>query len=314
MRYGQNPIKSVEQIAPPAPVTVVVISYIPFLAGYYEEALDVFKLCLSSMRASDEGAFDLLVFDNASCTEVRDYLLAEQAANRIQYLTLSERNLGKAGAWNIALAAAPGETIIYADSDVRFSPGWLQGHLDLFDRFPKVGMVTGMPILTPSKYSTATLDWAKQEKSAQTEEGALIPWEDFWRHARTLGDNEAEAREFYDANPAVRLSYKGQAAFIGAAHFEFAARKAVLQEVLPIPAEKPMGRVRLLDEAINAAGYLRLNTPDWYVEHMGNSLPAESATHRAQAAAKRKSFWQRGLPRRILQWIYNRTFRLLYRD
>lgn len=313
MRYGQNPIKSVDSIAAPAPVTVVIITYIPFLAGYYEESLDVLKLCLGSLRDGDESNFDLLVFDNGSCAEVRDFLLDEQAAERIQLLMLSERNLGKAGAWNVALSAAPGETVVYADSDVRFCPGWLKAQLELLDHFPNVGMLTAMPILTPQKYSSATLDWAKEDKEAGSEEGSLIPWEDFWRHARTLGDSEAEARDFYEANPATRLSYKGKQALVGAAHFQFAARKAVLQRVLPIPAERPMGRVRLLDEAINAKGYLRLCTPAWYVEHIGNSLPEDATALGQQPTPGSKSFWQRGLARKLLHWIYTRTFRLLYR-
>ena len=314
MRYGQNPIKSVESVAAPAPVTVVIITYIPFLAGYYEESLDVLKLCLGSLRDGDEGHFDLLVFDNGSCAEVRDFLLAEQAAERIQLLMLSERNLGKAGTWNIALSAAPGETVVYADSDVRFYPGWLQTQIELLDHFPKVGMLTAMPILTPQKYSSATLDWARNSKEASSEEGPLIPWEDFWRHARTLGDTEKAARDFYDAHPATRLSYKGKEALVGAAHFQFAARKAVLQDVLPIPAERPMGRVRLLDEAVNAKGYLRLCTSDWYVEHIGNSLPEDATALEQSPAPRSKSFWQRGLTRKLLHWVYTRTFRLLYRD
>jgi hypothetical protein len=92
MRVGQNPIKTVESVAPPAPVTVVVISYIPYLRGYYQHSLDVLKLCLTSLHANTDGEFDLMVFDNGSCAEVREFLLAEQASKRIQYLTLSERN------------------------------------------------------------------------------------------------------------------------------------------------------------------------------------------------------------------------------
>ena len=204
MRYGQNPIKAVESIDPPAPVTVVIISYIPFLSGYYEKSLDVLKYCLASLREQEEGDFDLLIFDNASCQEVRDFLQTEQEEGRIQLLLRSERNLGKAGAWNIALAAAPGDYIIYADSDVRFYPGWLRAHLDVLEAHPQVGMLTGMPLLSPQKYSQSTLAWARSEKNASIQDGELIPWEDFWRHARVLGDTEQKARDFYQSNPASR--------------------------------------------------------------------------------------------------------------
>lgn len=323
MRVGQNPVKSIEEIAPPAPVTVVVIAYIPFLSGYYAESLDVLKLCLGSLHANTpQGEYDLLVFDNGSCAEVREYLLAEQAAQRIQHLWLSERNLGKPAAWNAALAAAPGEIVAYADSDVYFYPGWLQASLETLRAFPKLGMVTAMPMLIPEKYSTTTLDWAKQQSGVKLERGELLPWEDFWRHARSLGDSEAQAGEFYAQNKAVRLSAKGRSYYLGAAHFQFTAPKAALQAVLPIPAQRPMGRVRLLDEAMNQAGYLRLCTADWHVQHMGNTLPRPQdlleapagLADRAKKPATSSSFWRSGLVRRLLQRIHGWSFDKLHRS
>ncbi len=179
MRVGQNPVKAVESIAAPAPVTVVIISYIPFMAGYYSESLEVLRRCLGSLLASTGGDYDLMVFDNGSCAQARGYLLEQEAAGNIDFLLLSERNLGKAGAWNMAFAAAPGEVIAYADSDVYFHPGWLQAHLDALEAFPSAGMITGMPLLSPEKYSSSTLDWADSRVDVQIERGQLLVWEDF---------------------------------------------------------------------------------------------------------------------------------------
>jgi glycosyltransferase involved in cell wall biosynthesis len=312
MRVGQNPIKAVEQIAASAPVTIVVISYIPFLSGYYAESLEVLKRSLGSIQANTHGEYDLMVFDNASCDEARSYLLEQEAAGGIDFLILSERNLGKAGAWNMAFAAAPGETIVYADSDVYFHPGWLQAHLEAIDAFPKVGMVTGMPLLSPKKYSSSTLKWAESRRGVSLDKGELIAWEDFWRHAKSLGDSEEEARAFYEANPAQQLSKAGKKYFIGAGHFQFASRKSVLQELLPIPAERPMGKVRLLDEMMNEKGYLRLSLPDWYVHHMGNIL-SDGDTY-LRPKAKVASLWQWPPLRKALRWLYNRIFNVLYRN
>jgi glycosyltransferase involved in cell wall biosynthesis len=313
MRVGQNPIKAVESIEAPAPVTIVVISYIPFLSGYYAQSLEVLKRCLGSIKANTEGEYDLMVFDNASCDEARGYLLEQEAAGQIDFLVLSERNLGKAGAWNMAFAAAPGETIVYADSDVYFHQGWLQAHLEALDAFPNVGMVTGMPLLSPENYSSSTLDWAKSAKGVKLEKGQLIPWEDFWRHARSLGDSEKKAREFYEANPSHQLSKSGKKYFVGAGHFQFASKKSVLQELLPIPAERPMGRVRLLDEMMNQKGYLRLSLPDWYVHHMGNTISDGEALSEVKAKGS-TSIWQWPPLRKTLHWLYNRIFNILYRQ
>lgn len=321
MRVGQNPIKAIERIAPPAAVTVVVISYIPFLSGYYAHSLDLLKLCFGSLRETTSSQADLMVFDNGSCAEVRDYLLGEQHAGAIQYLTLSERNLGKPAAWNFAFAAAPGQFVAYADSDVFFYPGWLQASQDALKAFPQAGMVTAMPILTPEKYSSATVKWAKKARGVKVERGGLLPWEDFWRHARSLGDAEETAQRFYADNPAVRWSYKGQRYYAGAAHFQFMARKSALLEVLPIPADRPMGRVRLLDEAINAKGYLRLSTEKWYVQHLGNQVPAPDdfvhPTSVKLSAPKIRSraagIWRWAPLRKFLQWLNGWSFNRLHR-
>jgi glycosyltransferase involved in cell wall biosynthesis len=321
MRVGQNPIKSVERVAPSSPVTVVVIVYIPYLTGYYAQSLDILKLCLQSLISNTISDFDLFVFDNGSCKEVREYLLEEHAKANVSMLLLSEQNLGKPAAWNITLSAAPGEFIAYLDSDVYFYPGWLEASMRAFKDFDSLGMVTAMPILTPEKYSTSTIRSVKKQRGVKVQHKATFPWQDFWRHARSLGDTQEKARRFYDRNPATLINFRGRSYYSGAAHFQFTARKSVLADILPIPAERPMGTVRMLDKAINKAGYLRLCTSQWYVQHLGNTLPQDSDLltkpvlridpRRHRAAHSR--FWQWQPIRKLLQWINGWSFDRLHR-
>jgi len=318
MRIGQNPAKSIQKVAQPQRVTVALITYIPFLGGYYAHSLDVLQVCLNSIAENTRRPYDLLVFDNASCPEVRAFLQAERDAGRIQYLVLSGRNVGKAGAWNFIFGAAPGEYVAYADSDVYFYPGWLEALLRVAEAFPNAGMVTGLPLLTPLEYSTATVAWAERTPEVQVARGALISWEDFWRHTAPLGNTEARARRFYEANPAVRLTYRGHTAYAGAGHFQFLAPKAALLAALPLPTDRPMGNVRNLDIAINARGYLRLSTPEWWVQHLGNTLEGweegGGAPRQGRHTPRGRGLW--GLPpvRRALSWLNAKTFELLYRS
>ena len=69
-RKGQNPAKKIEKVAKPERVTVALITYIPFLHGYYQHSLDVLEVCLDSILANTTFPYDVLVFDNASCPEV----------------------------------------------------------------------------------------------------------------------------------------------------------------------------------------------------------------------------------------------------
>ena len=190
-----NPAKFVKDVARPERITVALLNYIPFLSGFYAETLDVLKACLESMRRDAGLPFDLMVFDNGSCAEVRDFLVKEKEEGSIQYLILAEKNMGKGGAWNVMLAGAPGEIIAYTDSDVLFSPKWLSRSVEILETFPKVGMVTARPFRTPPEFYESTLKWARE--NAMLEDGQFIPWETFLEFNLSLGQTEEENVKVY---------------------------------------------------------------------------------------------------------------------
>ena len=312
MRIGQNPAKAAKEVAKPARITAAVLNYIPFLNGFYTETLDVLKVCLNSLRDGADLPYDLLVFDNGSCPEVVEYLVNEQQAGRIQYLLLSEKNLGKGGAWNMILAGAPGEIIAYSDSDALFYPGWLSKSVEVLETYPRVGMVTARPLRTPADLYSAVQDWAAATPEVEVEEGQLMSWEMYKEFAETMGYPEGKIEEVYAETQDVRLTYKGVSAYAGANHFQFIGWKSVLNEFVPFNMDRPMGQVRMLDRGLNERGYLRLMTADPLVQNMSNTLPPhlrQSALERP-AAARRRSLWDFPLVKKPLLWLYDRIFKL----
>jgi glycosyltransferase involved in cell wall biosynthesis len=316
MRKGQNPAKSAKSVAKPERIAVALLNYIPFLSGFYAETLDVLKVSLESMRKDAGLPFDLMIFDNGSCAEVRDFLIQEKEERRIQYLILSEKNMGKGGAWNVMLAGAPGEIIAYTDSDVLFSPNWLSRSVELLETFPNVGMVTARPYRTSPELYTSTLEWAK--KNATLDEGQFIPWETFLEFNLSLGQTEEENVKVYAETSDWRLVYKGVTALAGASHWQFTAYKSTLQQFLPFDMDKPMGQVRQLDKRMNDAGLLRLMVSDPLAMNMSNTLGyLRGELGKGKERRKKKE----GLGKRLLELspikkmllaVYNKIFSWYY--
>lgn len=316
MRKGQNPAKSAKSVAKPERITVALLNYIPFLSGFYAETLDVLKVSLESMRKDAGLPFDLMIFDNGSCAEVRDYLVKEKEEGRIQYLILSEKNMGKGGAWNVMLAGAPGEIIAYTDADVLFYPKWLSRSVEILETFPNVGMVTARPFRTPPEFYEATLKWARDAEHAKLEDGQFIPWETFLEFNLSLGQTEEENRKVYAETRDWRLVYKGVTAMAGASHWQFTAYKSKLQQFLPFDMDKPMGQVRQLDKRINDAGLLRLMVSDPLAMNMSNTLGYLRGELGKERREKKEGFARRvleiGIIKKMLLAVYNKIFNWYY--
>lgn len=317
MRKGQNPAKSVKEVIRPQRVTVALLNYIPFLSGFYAETLDVLKVSLESMRKDAGLPFDLMIFDNGSCEEARNFLVQEKEAGRIQYLILSEKNMGKGGAWNVMLAGAPGEIVAYTDADVLFYPNWLSRSVEILETFPNVGMVTARPFRTPPEFYESTLKWAKA--SAQLDEGQFIEWNTFLEFNLSLGQTEEENKKVYAETKDWRIQYENVTAMAGASHWQFTAYKSTLQQFLPFDMDKPMGQVRQLDKRMNDAGLLRLMVSDPLAMNMSNTLGYLRGELLGKDKGRRMK--DKGLKRRLLEFaplkkvllaVYNKIFGWYY--
>jgi glycosyltransferase involved in cell wall biosynthesis len=284
-----------------------------------------------------------MVFDNGSCKIVTDFLVERNRAGEINYLFLSERNIGKINAFRLIFKAAPGKIIAYSDDDILFYPNWLGAQLEILENFPKAGMVSGVPVRNASKHAMTSLDKLATAGSSgiSTSFERHIPddWEFDWA-VSTGRDPKAHLQATQDHQDLILQAtnaVKGNICkAIGSAnHFQFISEKQTILQALPAGwSDKMMGSMVELDEAVDQLGYLRLSTPQRYTRHMGNVLSEEilqdakkmglikeanrtksTFSHSPQNSRDRKRHWLLRIPggRRFLITIYNRLFKILFR-
>jgi hypothetical protein len=73
-RIGMNPARHRATTYRPARITVGMLVYLPHQEGTSSISLDVETLLASLIRHVPTLEYDLMVFDNASCSEVKEYL------------------------------------------------------------------------------------------------------------------------------------------------------------------------------------------------------------------------------------------------
>jgi glycosyltransferase involved in cell wall biosynthesis len=275
MRTGINPAKAGLPAYQPQTLGVATIVYIPSLEGYFEHSLEILKYTLASLRATIAQPFDLLVFDNGSCSQVVDELCSLRARGWIDWLILSRHNLGKAGAWNWIFSAMPNEILGYTDSDVLFRPGWLEASLEILESFPQAGMISAQPNFYDVMKGEGQAHLALQgdERYAFTTYWPAREIVD--EYCLGIGASEELAQRFYrHPLPAVSDKKRGVQAVIGASHMQFVMPRQVARQVVPLPATRGLlhAETKALDYKVDQLGYLHLSTQTPYVFHMGNNL------------------------------------------
>lgn len=272
MRIGQNPARIDTPAYTPQKIGLASLVFIPHLEGYFQHALNVLRAHLMSLHAHTEAPFDLLVFDNGSCREVKDFLNEMQAAGWIRWLISSEVNLGKTGALNWILAAMPNPVIGYSDSDVFFRRGWLQASLDILEGYSQVGIVTAQPCffdILRGEGKAAAGVFTPEQIDMYSPEAWVV--EEYCRGINAPAD--LRQRYLHTPLPLV-CNTQGVAAVLGASHMQFIAYREVLQQVLPLPATRGLSpeEDRVFNQRIDDLGYLHLSTPHPWVVHMGNTI------------------------------------------
>lgn len=326
-RLGANPARGSTTDYRPAEVTVVLLTYIPSLEGYFAQRLDILRLVIQALVRHTRVPFDLMVVDNGSCEPVLDYLRDLRRQGVVDYLLSSRRNIGQFNALRMAAAAAPGEIIAYVEDDILLYPGWLEAELAVLKAFPEAGMVSGVPVRDATRLPHQALDTflSNLPPDVTVHRGRFVPdeWERDWAQS-TGRDPEAHLAATRDWQDIV-LERDGVRAYAVANHFQFLSPKSLMLQALPATwTAYLMGPMEVYDEAVDRLGRLRLSTTQRYARHLGNVLTpellAEVRDLGLDAAAPRivrrtRKHWLLRIPGmgRLLWPLYRFLYRVLHR-
>lgn len=103
--------------------------------------LDTLLASLSTQTVPAEE-FEVVVVDNGS-TDATAAVVAAWAARHPGVRRVYEPAPGVSRARNAGIAAARGPVVAFVDDDVVTEPGWLEGALGAWDRWPEAGIVCG---------------------------------------------------------------------------------------------------------------------------------------------------------------------------
>jgi GT2 family glycosyltransferase len=120
------------------PVSVIVVNYNG--AAYLPGCVD------SLMADATAPPYDVVIIDNASTDDSRAILARLALRHPDLKLLWSERNLGYAGAVNLALDTTRGDLVAVLNMDVTVTPGWLGSLVAFLEQRPDVAAVN--PLIT----------------------------------------------------------------------------------------------------------------------------------------------------------------------
>jgi glycosyltransferase involved in cell wall biosynthesis len=336
MRHGKNPAKfsrhhsNIANIKPKIAenFSVITVSFVPRLTDYYAEGLDVLKLTLTAIRTTIPVPFDLIVIDNGSCAEVKDFLKGLLEDGKIQVLVLLNENMKKIGALNYALTMAQGEYIYYFDSDILHKKGWYEAVMKIARAYPKAGLINAAPFASADKsVMTATMKAIEEDPKISSHLLAPFSLSQIDSYAEAMGTDAKKYRERANKYLSYFIERNGVKALPIANHSHFLINKKVVEKLFPVSRDWHIqNREKDLDVKISEAGFMRLGTMDAHIVHLGNVLSKKWRDYGDTLAAdlgkeKLRHLRKRNLFRKILTSKYMKgvilklhgiTFRLLY--
>lgn len=270
MRIGFNPNK--DKVLPKSEFThqVIVPVYIPHQEDYFKDSFQILQFCLESLITTSHAKTYITVVNNGSCEEVIVYLNQLQQEGKIQEV-IHTTTIGKLNAILKGLSGHQFPLITITDADVMFLNNWQKATYEVFEAFPKTGVVSTTPSSKVLKQFTSSVLIANffSDKLKFTEVASPEAMQMF---AESIGN-----KNFYKSihlKKYLTITSKNVSAVIGASHFVATYRGHVFDKLTNRYTSLALGgasETMFLDKPVNDLGCWRLSTKENYTYHLGNT-------------------------------------------
>jgi hypothetical protein len=318
MRVGFNPNKDKIQEPNEFFHQVIVPIYIPHQEGYFKDSFIILQYCLNSLFKTSHTKTYFTIVNNGSCDVVVDYLNSLHQENKIQEL-IHTTNIGKLNAVLKGITGQRFPLITITDADVLFLNDWQKATYEIFESFPKAGVVSTTPNSKMFRYLTSNLLFDKGLSKQLFFTKVLNPFA-----MQTFGHSIGNPKLYnkVQLDKYLTLSKGNVKAVIGAGHFVATYRGDIFDNLKQRNSIYSLGgnsEGDVLDKPVVQNGYWRLSTENNYTYHMGNTIE-DWMSKKMESLIKNKDVYN-AIPRiekvysnNLANWVKNKVFsRLLFK-
>ena len=272
MRQGDNISKDVLLKLTPCMHRVIIPLYIPEETEYYKDSFDVFSMCLESLHKTSYTKLKISVVSNGCSAGINSKLLELQQQGLIDELIIEREAIGKINSLLKVLRTVEEPFITITDGDVLFLNGWEDKVFEVFEAFPKAGMVSPVPVFRTHFRLTSNI-WVRylfnkrlyfrevNNQNALTKFANSICWsrlDEKWKDTILTLQGKQDVT-----------------AVVGCSHFVGTYKRDIFKYLPKVNSNYKLGgnsEFLYTDKPVIDAGGYRLATYDNYAYHMGNTI------------------------------------------
>jgi len=272
MRNSKNPAKEKRITNIRSFHRVIIPLYIPNELDYYKDAWEIFKYCLLSLSSTSISTLVISVISNGCCNSVNKKLYDYYERGLLDELIIEKQNIGKINSVLKSIRTANERLITVTDADVLFLNGWEEAVINVFEEFPKAGVVSPVPIFRRHNSLTYNI-WYDYLFSKKLRFTKVKNPEALTRFAKSIGWTFLD--EKYKDIILTLSGKNNNRAVVGSPHFVATYKREVFEALPKNNSNYKLGgesELKYTDEPVIKCDGYRLATEDNYCFHLGNTL------------------------------------------